>query len=169
MRTRQSLTAVVIALIVILIGVLLSLLTGNGPNAKADGPEPLPSASSAPPPTPNPPPPAGKPGTGGKAGGGTRSGPKRTSSTSAPSKSSASAAGKSTPPKVAVPPALGGASVPDGATYSLARDKRAFTMVFSTLESTTDAGRLSREQSTTIPVRGDAGYLNVLALDGYLG
>jgi hypothetical protein len=40
MRTRHSLTAALVALVAILIGIILSLLAGGGPDAHAEQPRP---------------------------------------------------------------------------------------------------------------------------------
>ena len=53
MRTRHSLTAAVVALVAILVGIIISLLAGGGPDAHAEEPGPAPSVGTpAPPPDP---------------------------------------------------------------------------------------------------------------------
>ena len=74
----------------------------------------------------------------------------------------------STAPKP-VPPKLGYATLPQGATYDVADDGQTFTMVHSTLEADIDLGRLSKSLSTTVPVTGDTGDAAiVLAASGYV-
>jgi hypothetical protein len=165
MRTRHSLTAAVVALVAILVGIVLSLLAGRGPNAHAEGPGPGPGVvRPASPPAPDP----GRHDTrtSGKTGGpkahgrATSAGPARTRERSGPSTATVRA------PK---PPRLGTASAPKGATYDVSGDGRAFTTVYSSLESGTDIGRLSRTQSLTLPVTGDAGDTTLtLVLQGYV-
>jgi hypothetical protein len=171
-RTRHSLAAALIALVAILVGVVITVLMGRGPHAHADVPIPAPTPSTAEPPP-----------SGTAAGHGTKStGPSRTSKPSSSRKSTPPPSGKTgktgktgkssaavtRSPKAAGPARIGRASVPDGATYSVAGDGRTFTMVFSTLESGTELGRLARSQSTTVPVGGDTGSARlVLGVSGY--
>jgi len=46
MRTRHSLTAALVALVAIVVGIILSLLAGGGPNAHAEEPGPAPSVAA---------------------------------------------------------------------------------------------------------------------------
>jgi len=161
MRTRHSLTAAVVALIAIVVGIVLSLLAGGGPNAHAEESGPAPSIV-----TPAPPPDPGTTAGGRHATktGGRPSGAEAHGKT--PSAVPTRTQKAATAPK---PPRLGHAKVPAGATYGVSDDGRAFTAVYSSLESGTDIGRLSRTQSLTIPVTGDADDTTLtLALQGYV-
>ena len=149
MRTRHSLTAAVVALVAILVGIVLSLLAGGGPNAHADEPGPAPSVV-----TPAPPPEA-------KTTAGQRHDTKvdrRRKTGVSPSRTRAT-----------VSPHLGTAGAPADATYDVAADGRAFTAAYSSLESGADVGRPSRSQTLTVPITGDAGDATLsLALQGYV-
>ena len=174
MRTRHSLTVAVIALVVIVAGIIVSLLAGGGPKAHADEPGAPPSIAEQ---APTPPP---GPGTSAGHQHDTKTGRKNTTAVHAPKASptprkspvSASRAGPA-PSRSTVsapkPPRLGRANPPAGATYQLSADGRAFTAVYSSLESGTEIGRLSRTQTVSVPVAGDAGDTTlVLAVQGYV-
>jgi hypothetical protein len=166
MRTRHSLTAAVVALVAIVVGIILSLLSGGGPDAHAEEPGPAPGVV-----TPAPPP---EPGTTAGHRHGTEV--ERTKTSASPSRTrTAVSAPKTTPTRgtsavsAAQPPKLGPAKVPAGATYDVSGDGRAFTAVYRSLESGTDLGRLSRTQTVTVPVTGDAGDTTLaLVLQGYV-
>lgn len=163
MRTRHSLTAAVVAFVVILVGVIISLLTGGGPHAHAEGPGPAPSV--APPPSVARPAPPPGPRTTVQHRHDTNAERRKATTVSAPTASPA----RSTPAVSAPqPPRLGPAKVPADADYAVSADGRAFTARYSSLESGPDVGRLSRTQTITIPVTGDADDTTLtLALQGY--
>jgi hypothetical protein len=186
MRTRHSLTAAVVALVVILVGIILSLLAGGGPNAHADGPATAPSLTR--------PTPSSDPGTTVEHRHDANA--KRTKTTGVSAHKASPTQGRSTvsaheaSPKHGTstvsahkasptrttsavsapkPPKLGHAKAPAGATYQVSGDGRAFTTVYSSLESGTEIGRLSRTQSVTVPVTGDADDTTLsVALQGYV-
>jgi hypothetical protein len=158
MRTRHSLTAAVIALIAILVGIIISLLVGGRPSAIAQNP---------PPPTPTI--------TGLDQGVKTRPQPQKITRMPAPDRPTArpSSSTRSTtatrppttmPPAIA-PPRLGPAEVPDGADYAVAADGQTFTTTFSTLEAGRDDDQLSRTLTTTVPISGSATLM--LTVSGY--
>ena len=158
MRTRHSLTAAVVALVAILVGIIISLLAGGGPDAHAEEPGPAPSVG-----TPAPPP---DPGTaaggrhGTKTGGPSATKTERTKAGPGPTRTAEKKKG---------PPKLGPAKAPEGATYDRSDDGRAFTTAYESLESGTEIGRPSRTQTLTVPVTGDAGNITLaLVVQGYV-
>ncbi|MFI5889861.1 hypothetical protein ACIA5D_07040 [Actinoplanes sp. NPDC051513] len=163
MRTRHSFTAAVIALIAILIGVIITLLIGGGPDANADEPTPTPSSAEPSPPPQN----KTSPSRTGKGSHPTK--PGRTKPTKPPTKPTSAPAKPPLDPPAAVGPRFGNAKVPSDADCSVSGDGQAFTARFSSLESGTDIGRPSRTQKVTIAVTGDGKGKNLrLSISGYV-
>ncbi|WP_433363393.1 hypothetical protein ACQPZX_32055 [Actinoplanes sp. CA-142083] len=174
MRTRHSLTAAIIALIAILIGIIISLLAGRGPIANAEEPTTTPSvAEPAPPPIPTRTGKASHPSN--QSHGGSRpTKPSTKPGTNPPSKQPSKPPARPpfrppVDPPAATPPRLGTATMPSDADCAVSGDGQAFTARFSSLESGTDIGRPSRTQKMTIPVTGDGKGKNLLlTLSGYV-
>jgi hypothetical protein len=161
MRTRNSLTAVLSALIALLVATIVALAACAGPDGNADGIEQAPTPGSG--------------STVRRGGGGvganhegtvpkenhaTRRPPPKVNVTPTPTKTS--------PAPKPIPPRLGDATVPRGATYSVSADRQTFTMTYSTLEAGTDPYPLRKSLSTTVPVAGDTqNAVLELAVSGY--
>jgi hypothetical protein len=155
MRTRQSLTVAVVAFVVIVMGVVVSLLAGGRPRAHRDEPGAATSIAAPAPP---------HPGTTAAHRHDTRTGRKNTTAVSA-SRAGPTPSGSS----ARRPPTFVRANPPAANTYQLSADGRAFTAVYGSLESGTEIGRLSRTQTVTVPVTGDAGDTTlVLTVQGYV-
>jgi hypothetical protein len=156
MRTRTSLTAVLSAIIALLVATIAALTACAGPDVSADGVGPVPeTADPAPAPGPDPGG-AARPGGSGAGAGHKGTRPKQYDPTKKPPPEVAvPTPTKSSPAPQPVPPKLGKASVPRGSTYSVSGDGQAFTMVYSTLTVETGSAESSRTLTTTVPVSGD--------------
>jgi hypothetical protein len=160
MRTRTSLYWVLSVLGGVLLATVVFLVACAGPSPSAGGPDPGPSSSTDPDPAATA---VAPPGGSGGGGGWTKPNtpPHHTTKPTPPKPTHTT-----TPPKLPVkPPAFGQASIPGGSSYSLADDRQAFTMVFSTVEI---KGQKSRTVKTTLPLTGDtSGAVIEFAVQGY--
>jgi hypothetical protein len=172
MRTRDSLTAMIGVLSILLAGAIIALVARAGPDATADVTGQVPATAG---PVVAAPDPGGAVNRGGK-GGGTRGGKGggTASQSTAPkpihptTKPTPKPTHTTSPTPKPIPPRLGNASAPKGAAYSVSGDRQGFTMAYSTLEAGTGPYPLGRSLSMTVPVTGDTrNAVLELSVSGY--